>query len=425
MTGTVCLILGFVFMLGSGGAVALDVVSEPIAVWDDDENNWVTDVVYNPEHDEYLILFETSRAASIDIYARRVAGDGTVLSWFAVVWGAGEEHVDARAAYCPTRDEYLVVWTRQQDTGTKDDVLARTVSWSGSSIGPVFAVVADVDHQRAPDVAYNPSDDEYLVVYHNRWGGGLEDVAAQRIRASDWTFLSWANIATGSGDRHYPRVAYLSEENKYLIAYTLGQNGIFAKLALANLAGVSVAPEIVIRYDPGFIINFPFGVAAGPGGYLVAWKEIDSPPTLVSVRARHVNPAGVPQGAANGFLVSGSMDSWSAGDPVSVSSGLHENFVLAWDAQHSSSWDDVEGAVVGPESDTISAGPAIVSNEPANQSGPALDCAMIGACLVAYADDFTQGTQVDFDVRARLFRPVVFGDRFETGDVSAWSISVP
>ncbi|MDB4306015.1 hypothetical protein N9980_00450 [bacterium] len=425
MTRKVWLTLGLVLVVVGGSAAALDVVSDPIAVWDDDVNNRVTDVVYNPQHDEYLILFHNIRAASIDIYARRVAGDGTVLSWFAVVSGAGEKHVDARASYCPTQDEYLVAWTRQQDTGTKDDVLARTVFWNGSSMGPIFAVVADVDHQRAPDVAYNQFDDEYLVVYHNQWGGGLEDVAAQRIRASDRAFLSWANIATGSPDRHYPRVAYLSEENTYLIAYTLEQKGVYAKLALANLAGVSVAPEIVIRFDPGILISWPIGVAAGPGGYLVAWKEVDPARTSVSARARHVNPAGVPPGPANGFLVSDSIGSWSAGDRVSVSSGLYGNFMVVWSADHSSISTDVEGAVVGPESNTTSAGPLPVSNETLNQFLPALDCAMAGACLVAYTDDFTQGVQADFDVRARLFRPVVFADRFETGDVLAWSNSVP
>jgi hypothetical protein len=424
MTRTVWPMLSIVLVVFGGSAAALDVVSDPIAVWDDDVYNRVTDVVYNPQHDEYLILFHNIRAVSSDIYARRVASDGTVLSWFAVVAGAGEKHIDAQASYCPTQDEYLVVWTRQQDTGTKDDVLARTVFWNGSSMGPIFSVVADADHQRAPDVAYNQFDDEYLVVYHNHWGGGLEDVAAQRIRASDGAFLSWANIATGSVDRHYPHVAYFAETNSFLIAYTLDQKGIYAKVASANLAGVSVAPEIVIRFDPGLpglVISFPLGVAAGPGGYLVAWQEKSS---FTSVRARRVNPAGEPLGPADGFLVSDSMSAWSWGDTVGASSGLYGNFVLAW-AADLPTFDDVEGAVVGPDADVVSAGPLIVSNEAHNQTSPALDCAASGACLVAYRDDDSQGAQADFDVRARLFRPVVFSDRFETGNLSPWSSSVP
>jgi hypothetical protein len=109
---------------------------------------------------------------------------------------------------------------------------------------------------------------------------------------------------------------------------------------------------------------------------------------------------------------------------VGASSGLYGNFVLAW-AADLPTFDDVEGAVVGPDADVVSAGPLIVSNEAHNQTSPALDCAASGACLVAYRDDDSQGAQADFDVRARLFRPVVFSDRFETGNLSPWSSSVP
>jgi hypothetical protein len=420
--------LGVVLAAGSAGVDALDVVGEPIAVWDDDEENFPADVVHNPTHDEYLVLFCTHRGASIDIYARRVAGDGTVLSWFAVAAGAGEEHLDARAAYSAAHDEYLVVWTRQQDTGTKDDVLARTVSWNGGLLGPVFTVVGGADHQRAPDVAYNPANDEYLVVYHNQWAGGFEDVAAQRIRASDLAFLSWANIATGSGNRHYPRVAYSSAQNSYLIAYTLDQNGVYAKLASSDLSGVSIAPEIVIRYDAEFLISDRVGIAAGPGGYLVAWDEVHLPTvSMRSARARRVNHDGAPQGPVNGFLVSDTMLIWNNTDSVGVGSGLSGHFVLAWRSDDPVGFYDVEAGVVVPETDTIAVGPIALSTEEVNQYVPAIDCATVGSCLVAYADDYTHGIppQADNDIRARLFSPVVFSDRFETGDTAAWSSSVP
>lgn len=425
MTRLACLTLGLVLVVGAGGAVALDVSSEPIVVWDDDEENFVTDVVYNPAHDEYLVLFANYRADSIDIYARRVAGDGTVLSWFAVVWGAGEEHLGARAAYCPSRDEYLVVWTRQQDTGTKDDILARTVFWHGGTMGPIFAVVDDADHQRNPDVAYNPTDDEYLVVYNNQWGGGLEDVAAQRVRASDGALLSWANIATGpTNNRHYPRVVYRGEENQYLIVYTLDQSGIYAKLAAANLSGVSVAPEIVVREDPAVFISWYLGLASGRGGYLVAWKEVSST-TSPSVRALRVSPTGVPDGPADGFLVSDyGLGAWQAYEGVSVSTGLHENFVLAWNADPFTFY-DVDGAVVTQGYFTVATGPVIVADGTGNQMSPSLDCAAVGSCLVAYSDDHAHGTPTDDEVRARLFRPVIFSDRFETGDFAAWSTWIP
>ena len=167
-------------------------------------------------------------------------------------------------------------------------------------------------------------------------------------------------------------------------------------------------------------------MASGRGGYLVAWKE-DSLMTSLppAVRALRVSPTGVPDGPANGFLVSDDgLVSWQAYDRVSVSSGLHEHFVLAWNADPLTFY-DVDGAAVAQGSFTVAAGPVTVAEGMGNQMNPSLDCAMIGSCLVAYSDDYTQGVQLDLDIRARLFRPVVFADRFETGDVSAWSTSVP
>ena len=61
----------------------------------------------------------------------------------------------------------------------------------------------DSDRQWHAAVAYNSVDDEYLVVYENLWAGGLQDIDARRVRASDGTPLgdpSGVNIATGAGD---------------------------------------------------------------------------------------------------------------------------------------------------------------------------------------------------------------------------------
>jgi hypothetical protein len=415
-------------MLAVGGtaAEAIEVLSDPIAVWDDDENNWVSDVVYNPEQGEFLVLFVNYHPDSCDIFARRIANDGTVLSWFAVSGAAGEYHRDARAAYNPDRDEYLVVWTREQDTGTRDDIFVRTVSWNGGSMGPVLGTAVDAEDQVDPDVAYNYLDGEYLVVYHNQWDFEYNDIAAQRLQASDLSLQAWENVASGSAEhRRSPRVAYHGGENNYLIAYTRDQDGISAKIAAADLAGVSAAPEITIIDAPGCLISYSLGLAVGPSEYLVAWTHRDVA-SEITVRARRVTIAGLPLGPAAGFLVNDGLEGWASYTSIEVSYGSYGDFVLAWDAVNLlSTWYDVDGAVVHPGSDATSAGPVTVEGGLGTQASCSIDCAPSGQCLVAYSDDYTQGVQTDLDVRARMFRPVVFGDGFESGDSSGWSLPVP
>ncbi|MFL7792398.1 MAG: hypothetical protein AB8I69_09680, partial [Anaerolineae bacterium] len=50
----------------------------------DDVNNYNPAVAYNSRHDEYLVVWENDRGATRDIYAQRVAGDGTLKTWFTI-----------------------------------------------------------------------------------------------------------------------------------------------------------------------------------------------------------------------------------------------------------------------------------------------------------------------------------------------------
>ena len=138
-----------------------------------------------------------SAGATKDIYARRVRGDGTLLSNFTISHNANFHNYEPDVAYCPAHDEYLVVWTYDSAL-TGSDIWARRVKWDGSWMGSEFAIGRTSDKQRHPAVAYNSDADEYLVVYQNTWGGGGQDVDAERVRASDGTALGWVNIAAGA-----------------------------------------------------------------------------------------------------------------------------------------------------------------------------------------------------------------------------------
>ena len=57
-------------------------------------------------------------------------------------------------------------------------------------------IISTLDNEQyLPAVAYNPLHKEYLVVWHNNWGGG-RDIYAQRIN-SRGELLSWFSIFRG------------------------------------------------------------------------------------------------------------------------------------------------------------------------------------------------------------------------------------
>jgi hypothetical protein len=424
MTSKICAAAAAIVALSSVQGFSTDVVGSPIEVWSDAADNHVRDVVYNPENDEYLVLIENNWGGSDDIYAQRVDSDGTLLTWFSVITGAGESHVEPSAAYNPARDEYLVVWCRRGGTGTDDDILARTVAWNGSSMGSVINIDVGAGYQQDPDVAYNSTDDEYLVVYDTYWTpSGLEEVSAVRVRASDGSIPGSATVASDLSDtRQYAHVAYNSADNTFLIAYTVDNARVASKLAAADLTGVGSATEREIRSDADSVSG-DLGLAVGPSQFLVAWNENASGGTPGTIRARRVSLAGVPLGPTDGFVVSPGLYSWSWRDSVGIGWGLFGSFVLAWDTHDASDLDDLAGTVIRPGADGTSMETVAVCDVTPGQFYSAIDCAPSGACLVAYTEDDTVGG--DTDIKAKLFRPVPFADDFETGVCSMWSRASP
>jgi hypothetical protein len=199
-----------------------------IDIWDDDVNNLVPDVAYNSLHDEFLVVWTNNRldASTIDIYARRIASDGSLLSWFCVVSAPGTYHYSPSVAYSSAQDEYLIAYV-YVNPNTGGDVWARRVHWNGSWMSNEFPIREEEGNQHYPEVAYNPDADEYLVVYENEDNitpNQLFGIVAQRVKASDGSLVSWRNIATDSTPpiqhRYRPDVAYSAASNKYLIAYT-------------------------------------------------------------------------------------------------------------------------------------------------------------------------------------------------------------
>jgi hypothetical protein len=74
----------------------------------------------------------------------------------------------------------------------------------------------DADRYK-PAVAYNYIHHEYLVVWHNTWPGGHRDIYAQRVSESGKLLGPWFAISAGSNDRLQPAVAYNATNDEYLI----------------------------------------------------------------------------------------------------------------------------------------------------------------------------------------------------------------
>lgn len=387
-------------------------VGPEIPIWVGSTDSYRPSVAFNIAHEEFLVVWHNLQGPNtIDIYARRVNMDGSLGTWFAVVSGPMEFHVDPSLAFNNLRDEYLVAWEFLTPSGDLD-ILGSLVSWNGSSVGSPFVISGAVDLQVNPEVAFNPNADEFLVVYGNLWAGGLTDIAAQRVDGLG-SLLSWATIASDAVfDRHTHTVAFSPEQNRYSIGYMVDRVSyldvfVAGKTAPADLAGVSIAAEHVIANDPVDNSSNP-AVAASADGF-VALFDVG-----VNPRARRLAPDGVPLGPDGGFPV-GQQNSLGIGSPQRANSVARADAVgsvAAWH-QYSAVSRDVFAQAISPNSDRVLSPTFVLADSAADEGLVDIDCSPWGICLVVY--------QKDKDVVGRIVRLQVSGDDFESGDLSAWS----
>lgn len=373
-----------------------------ISVWDDAYETREPEVACNPAHDEYLAVWENHLPNLTDIYARRVHADGYALSWFSVASDTGRTNSQPAVAYSDAQDAYLVAYTYTHGPGDLD-IYARRIAWDGSWMGPEFGISTAADKQWNPAVAYNALEDEYLVVYENWWAGGLRDIAAQRVRASDGTLLSWRNLATGSGEqRVVPDVAYNPVSNNYLVAYGKGAgvNGdILGVLVSADMA--SVSPEIAICANSGdqdFV-----ALAAGPNEYLAAWEDDPSGNGQYSIVARRIDGSGVPQGSSYGIDVSPRGDLNVDADVAYTDA---RGYLVAWSTYPPDGYSDRDlwARFMAAGTDAAVGGPFPYSTGVRSQGNPALACAPGGPCLVVQEDSWS--LYFDLDLEARFIVPM-------------------
>ncbi len=170
-----------------------------------------------------------------------------------------------------------------------------------------------------PDVSYNATNNEYLVVWSGTTSGPLlnplRDIYGQRIDAATGTLLSASafliSSAGGVGDNSKtdPAVSYNSNDNEYFVVWanngnTPGLNGRFinaATGALLNGNDLTIS-SIDGAEDPAISYN------AISGQYLVVWSSNDGTQADLQIeiygqRFNATNGTGV--GGINGFRISG------------------------------------------------------------------------------------------------------------------------
>lgn len=214
-----------------------------LVVWHSDENS------------------ATVAPGEFEIYGQRLGSTGTTsggeirVSRMGTDGDADSDAFSPAVVYNPFHNEYVVVWSgRPLPSGFHDVFGQRLDGTSGAEVGPDDFRVSATGLQGAfvPTIAHDAANDEYLVVWHDADMVGT--LGAQRLTArgeeigrDDFliTRMGVDNPAFGA-DR--PDVAYDPTNGEYLVVWSgdrvLGENEIFGQRLVATFLDLFIGDAV-------------------------------------------------------------------------------------------------------------------------------------------------------------------------------------
>ncbi len=220
---------------------------------------------YHQAGNHYLVAWANGSGNTI-IYARRVQGDGTLLSDVITIYEypGGDYQGQTASSYDNVQEENIVVWR----SWANDQIIhAARIDADGNLVGSIENLVDHGTDAAQPQITYHPtlgygmlvwwqSDDE---IYAQRYfkeqrliniGDEWRYFKGTQAPPTDWNSLSfddstWLSGPTGIGYGDSDDATVLSDMNN-------GYLTVFARRAF-TLTNIPVALQLVLDYDDGFI----------------------------------------------------------------------------------------------------------------------------------------------------------------------------
>lgn len=246
---------------------------------------------YNPDRQEYLVVWQAA-----EIWGRRVSSGGALLGPAFRISPTGEG-TSPDVAYSTAAEEYLVVW----DNGVEDVRAQRVSDLGTLQGGVINVAIGYVPppgfdgyYYDQPAVAYASTSDRYLVVFrYRRDSDNSSGIIGQVLTSSGGLDGSGHLVSQQSSTLlpEQPDVAYNRSRNEFLIVWQemVGSDiDIYGRRFKLTGGAGSLDPEFYIG-NMLSIDEIAPAVAAIPtmpteGQYLVAWESDEGTDSNITAR---------------------------------------------------------------------------------------------------------------------------------------------
>lgn len=326
----------------SGGVVPWFRISDSTA------NQSRPGLAYNSSSNQFLVVWEDFRAPvgfGSDVYAQLVNGDGSMAGVNIPVSTVSDWQRSPKAAYNPVTGKYLVVWEDWR-IDLDDNIYAQLVNANGTMAGSEFTVSTGPRNQSFPDVAYNSSSNQFLVVFDDdRLVAYDNDIYGKLVNADGSMSGLDFPISTPSENQLTPVVAYNSTNNQFLVVWwdkrNQATNGADIYARLLNADGSMDGSDFPISTTSNAEQRLP-AVAYDPDSnqYLVVWEHIVYDSDIYG-RLIHADKSFV----GSEFPISSG--SYAHSDPAVAFDTNKNQFLVAW--SDSEGWDNIHARLVNAD----------------------------------------------------------------------------
>lgn len=408
-----------------GGAVWAEPPMGPVTITASNPGDQYTPAVaWDHEHGNWLAVWEQDVSGVRQIVGRLVDWSGFPIGYSFFITDAALDQTDPDVVYDPGHDRYLVVWTNQF-SATDSDISGRFIPFSGLDPAQlVFGIEFPTSLQFAPALEYAPSPvDEYFLVWENVVGFDPSTIRAKRLHTDTGSEIgpSFEVVGDATYQRRKPTVAWNADAGRYLVVYERYQGSADEDVYAASVSysGTVFSPDLGIAGFTGE--ENQIDVAACNGSWMVVWKGGEEPSgevyarpvaddlTLGSIvqpgpaaQERQPKVECIPHGV--GFFVVWEVTYSDPTGPTGVSGSLMGADGAVYD----------KFAIVGPD-----AGQTLDYTRPAVSVGDYLNRAFV----VWEAD--RDGSPALQDLAGRWVEMALFADDFETGNTTRWSVTSP
>ncbi|MGH7362767.1 MAG: CFI-box-CTERM domain-containing protein [Candidatus Methylomirabilales bacterium] len=313
-------------------------------------NQTSTAVAYNSVTNQFLVVWKTESLTptSQDISGQILNADGTLSGGTITISNADGDQKKPAVAYNSTDNQFLVVWETFK-SGTLFDIVGKLVSAAGVPGTTEISISTStaMANQLAPAIAYNSTDNQFLVVWqHDSLAATLLDISARRVAGNGTPIGSEVSISVAATNETGPAVAYNSTDNQFLVVWQTLQGGFFdisGQLVNANgslgTGPISISTAANHQTAPAVTYN------ATTNQFLVVWEDLRNA-SFSDIFGQRVNSNGSLSGA--NFAIRGTAPlSDRAGPALSFNMNANQFIVIWQDAQGGATTDIVGQVTAG------------------------------------------------------------------------------